>query len=270
MEHVDAKSKKSAKGEIDSEKKLSQLDQIEAWQHSLESLKEDTEFASMADKKNDHPHLTPIIEAIAYLDRQDAVLEAHQDVALSESGFAKYKEMHLIAFEYLSQLATQTDKNFYLFSIKKHIKQQHRRIKWSHAIIHFMLIPIVLVVAGFLSLMAIVKTEHNSIVIALILWFCFVFFRTASSLIKQFRKTSLTPLRFIISLLGIHAMSTLLLITSVAIVPFLSVKSYNPYWIDDVIIISLLLICVFNHRPKKTLINPPTVAIGATKELANA
>lgn len=234
----------------------SQLDLIQQWRSTLECLKADVVFPPVLVNATDEEKnkITIVKEAIEYLDKKNTLLDDNDDFLLSESGVLKYKALHMLVFDYLSQLAkpvaVETKAKFYLVSRNKHIKQEKHRGNWIHSLIHFMFIPVVIFLLGTASLLMVKKTQENIFVIFILLSLCFLHLKTACKLLKPFKKTAVTPLKFSISLLGIHSMNTLLKVSLLCFIPIAAAFHYQRFWVDDVIIISLSVLWLFHYKPE--------------------
>lgn len=237
---------------------LSQNQLIQQWRVNLASLKKDTGFAVPKELDKSDQKTTTGLDAIAYLDKKNTLLDENEDFQLSDDGFATYKTKHAIAFEYLSQLKKtgfeRSPSKFYLFSRVKQIEQLLKPSRWIYSLFHFLITLVIILVLGLISLLVLVKTQDNLFVKLLIGWFWIVNIKTACDLITKYKKLATTPFRFSVSLLGIHSLNILMKVSLLCIIPFLIVSKYNAYWIDDVIIISLFISCLINFKPEdKTL-----------------
>jgi hypothetical protein len=243
-QHIKAESSESA---------LSQHELIQQWQVNLASIKKDTGFEVPKDPDKSDEKLTAALEAIAYLDKKNTLLDENEDCQLSGNGFATYKSKHMLAFEYLSQLKKPGHKRappkFYFFSRTKQIEQLLKSSCWIHSLFHFLITLVVILALGVISFLVLYKTQGNLFVKLLIGWFWIVNIKTASNLIGKYKKSAITPFRFSISLLGIHSLNILMKVSLLCIIPVLIVSKYNIYWIDDIIIISLFILCLINFKP---------------------
>lgn len=233
---------------------LSQNQLIQQWRVNLAFLKKDTGFAVPKElDKSDQKTITGL-DAIAYLDKKNTLLDENEDFQLSDDGFATYKTKHTIAFEYLSQLKKpgieRSPSKLYLFSRVKQIEQLLKPSRWIYSLFHFLITLVIILVLGLISLLVLVKTQDNLFVKLLIGWFWIVNIKTASNLIGKYKKLAITPFRFSVSLLGIQSLNLLIKVSLLGIIPFLIVSKYNAYWIDDVIIISLFFSCLINFKPE--------------------
>lgn len=231
---------------------LSQNQLIQQWRVNLASLKKDTGFEVPKELDKSDEKVTTALDAIAYLDKKNTLLDENEDLQLSDNGFATYKTKHMIAFEYLSQLKKSdlmsNSAKFYFFSRAKQIEQLSKPSSWVHSLFHFLITLAVILALGLISLLVLVKTQDNLFVKLLIGWFWIVNIKTASNLIAKYKKLAITPFRFSLSLLGIQSLNILIKVSLLCIIPFLIVSKYNAYWIDDIIIISLFITCLFNFK----------------------
>lgn len=252
-----------------------QLELIQQWRSTLDCLKVDTGFTSVVDATTGkiNEQLLTIFEAVEYLDQKNDLLDEDDDFMLSDSGFSKYQTKHMVVFDYLSQLAKPDDTNsnskFHLVSRSKQIKQQEKASHWFHSLVHFLFIPVALLVLGVASLLMVKQTQQNLIVIFLLLWLCFLHLKTASQLLKPFKKTAVTPFRFSVSLLGIHSLNTLLKVSFLCFVPIIATAYYKHYWVDDVIIISLSVLCLFHFKPDNKQQEQVVLSTTTNKESAD-
>ncbi|TMP04864.1 hypothetical protein CWC11_10845 [Pseudoalteromonas sp. S3178] len=232
---------------------LSQNQLIQQWRVNLASLKKDTRFEVPKELHKSDEEVTTALDAIAYLDKKNTLLDENEDFQLSDNGFATYKAKHMIAFEYLSQLKKpdliRNSAKFYFFSRTKQVEQLSKPSIWAHSLFHFLITLIVILVLGVISLLVLVKTQDNLFVKLLVGWFWIVNIKAAGNLIGKYKKSAITPFRFSISLLGIHSLNILMKVSLLGIIPFLIVSKYNAYWIDDAIIITLFIICLINFKP---------------------
>ncbi len=251
----------------------SQLELIQQWRSTLECLKGDVGFpACMANVTGEEKSkLDSVIEAFSYLEQKNTLLDENEDFLFSESGFIKYKALHMLVFDYLSKLTKTTNSDekstFYFVSRKKHIAQQKRSSNGTHSLIHFLLTLVALFILGSASLMMVVKTQNNLIVILILFWLCFLHFKTALRLVKPFKKSPISPFKFRVSLLGIHSLNTLLKVSLLCLVPIALTANFKPYWVDDVIIISLSILCLFHYKANNLVDETPITS--AAKESAN-
>lgn len=159
----------------------------------------------------------------------------------------------MIAFEYLSQLKKpdliRNSAKFYFFSRAKQIEQLLKPNRWVHSLFHLLITLVVILLLGVISLLVLVKTQDNLFVKLLIGWFWIVNIKTLSNLISKYKKSAITPFRFSVSLTGIHSLNVLIKVSLLGFIPFLIMSKYNAYWIDDVIIITLFIICLINFKP---------------------
>lgn len=248
---------------------LSQNQLIQQWRVNLASLKKDTGFEVPKELDKSDEKVTTALDAIAYLDKKNTLLDENEDLQLSDNGFATYKTKHMIAFEYLSQLKKSdlmsNSAKFYFFSRAKQIEQLSKPSSWVHSLFHFLITLAVILALGLISLLVLVKTQDNLFVKLLIGWFWIVNIKTASNLIAKYKKLAITPFRFSLNLLGIQSLNILIKVSLLCIIPFLIVSKYNAYWIDDIIIISLFISCLINFKPEEK----PSKKV-AEKDLAEA
>ncbi|MFP3425873.1 hypothetical protein [Pseudoalteromonas sp. SIMBA_162] len=232
---------------------LSQNQLIQQWRVNLASLKKDTGFEVPKELDKSDEKVTTALDSIAYLDKKNTLLDENEDFQLSDNGFATYKAKHMIAFEYLSQqkkLAPDGDSSkFYFFSRAKQVEQLLKPSSWVHSLFHFLITLIVILVLGVISLLVLDKTQDNLFVKLLVGWFWIVNIKTAGNLIGKYKKLAITPFRFSVSLIGIHSLNVLIKVSLLGIIPFLIVSKYNAYWIDDMIIITLFIMCLINFKP---------------------
>ncbi|MGB2742818.1 MAG: hypothetical protein WBC60_19920 [Cognaticolwellia sp.] len=250
--------------------KLSSSELMNQWRCNLKQLLKDLEIFSgdnvMTDEAKD---IDPEIKVkIDYLKKTDDLLQEHNDFALSEAGFEKYKANHFNVMHFLTQLHQQkkTDEDnktvkFYLLSRAKHINQQTRIIPWSLAFFHLIILVIASLTLVFGALAIIVSTQGNGIVLILLLATFLTIFRITKSKIKQHKKRALTPLRFNICLLSIYSLTTVLYASFFIITPILVVAKIKFAWLDDIIIIGLALFSfsIWRHsqkEPNKAKIEP--------------
>lgn len=246
------KNVKKTEAEIQ-EKPLSQNELIQQWRVNLASLEKDIGFEVSIEPDKSDEKVTIALDAIAYLDKKNTLLDENEDFQLSDSGFETYKTNHILAFEYLSQLKKpelkESSPKFHFTSRAKQVEQLSKSSSWVHSLYHFLITLVVMLVLGFASLLVLVKTQDNLFVKLLIGWFWIVNIKTASNLIGKYKKSAITPFRFSVSLLGIHSLSILIKVTLLCIIPFLIVSKFKAYWIDDIIIISLFISCLINFKP---------------------
>lgn len=232
---------------------LSQNQLIQQWRVNLASLKKDTGFEVPKELDKSDEKVTTALDAIAYLDKKNTLLDENEDFQLSDDGFATYKAKHMIAFEYLSQLKKpdliRNSAKFYFFSRAKQIEQLLKPNRWVHSLFHLLITLVVILLLGVISLLVLVKTQDNLFVKLLIGWFWIVNIKTLSNLISKYKKSAITPFRFSVSLTGIHSLNVLIKVSLLGFIPFLIMSKYNAYWIDDVIIITLFIICLINFKP---------------------
>ena len=135
-----------------------------------------------------------------------------------------------------------------MVSRTKHIAQQYKVSNGRHSLVHFLFIVAVIFVLALASLVTVVQTQQNIVVEALLLWLWFIHLKSAAQLINPFKKTAATPFRFRVSLLGIHALNTLIKVSLLCFIPIAIALVKKHYWVDDVIIISLAALCLFHFK----------------------
>ncbi|MDN2664151.1 hypothetical protein OW492_12280 [Psychromonas sp. 14N.309.X.WAT.B.A12] len=235
-----------------SEAVLSQLELIQQWRTTLMCLKKDVEFEITDIKDKENEQLTKVFEAVEYLDKKNTLLDENADFQFSDAGFLTYKTNHQLVFNYLSTLnkaaQVQSKSRFYFVSREKHIAQKLLPTHWGHSLIHFIFMLIVIGIIGFVSLLMFFKTQENLFVQLLLIWFCVANFKAIKQLISKYRKAAKTPFRFNISLLGIHCVNIFLKVCFLCFIPILITIKFNPYWVDDIVIISLFLVCLINFK----------------------
>ncbi|GAB0111805.1 hypothetical protein [Pseudoalteromonas distincta] len=249
---------------------LSQNQLIQQWRVNLASLKKDTGFEVPKELDKSDEKVTTALDAIAYLDKKNTLLDENEDFQLSDDGFATYKAKNMIAFEYLSQLKKpdliRNSAKFYFFSRAKQIEQLLKPNRWVHSLFHLLITLVVILLLGGMSFFVLVKTQDNLFVKLLVGWFCIVNIKTAGNLIAKYKKIAITPFRFSVSLIGIHSLNVLIKVSLLGIIPFLIVSKYNAYWIDDIIIISLFISCLINfkidEKPSKQVVEKDLTEAG--------
>lgn len=229
---------------------LSQLELMKQWRCNLEHLREGLGIpACYSIKADELKDITPDIrEKLDYLKKTDELLQQHDDFALSEVGFNKYKNAHLLIVDFLTQAYKQKKEQeevgqvkFYFFSRAKHIKQQAKTIPWLSAFFHliFLVITSLVLLTGAVIIATI--TQYNGIVWALLVLSLLNFFLIAKKKIKAYKVTAFTPVRFIISLLSICSLTVALYALFFIAIPSLIAWEVKPYWRDDILIIGLTL-----------------------------
>jgi len=235
-----------------SESVLSQLELIQQWRTTLRCLKKDVEFEITNIKDKENEQLTKVFEAVEYLDKKNTLLDENEDFQFSDAGFLTYKANHQLVFDYLSTLNTsaqvQSKSRFYFVSREKHIAQKLLPTHWGHSLIHSVFILVVIALIGLWGVVIVAKTQDNLFVQLLLLWFCVANFKTIKQLISKYRKAAKTPFRFNVSLLGIHCVNILLKVCFLCFIPILIAINSNLYWVDDIVIISLFLVCLINFK----------------------
>ena len=232
---------------------LSQLELIQQWRAALTCLKKDVEFDVKPLKDTEDEKITHVLDAVKYLDKKNTLLDENDDFQFSDTGFLAYKRKHMLVFDYLSTLNKPTPSNaksaFYFISRNKHIAQELQPGNGMHSFIHFVLLLVVMLILGLIGWGLLKITQDNRLVYILLAWFCVVNFKTAKSLIARYRKTASTPFLFNVSLIGIHSVNVLDKVFCLCLLPMLLISKFNHYWVDDVIIISLFVICLINFKP---------------------
>jgi hypothetical protein len=226
-----------------SERTPSQLELIKQWRTALTCLVKDVELNTRSLHQN--AQLTSVRESMAYLEIKNTLLDEDDDFQLSESGFSKYKAKHQEVFSYLSLLSKHAIQKikpeFYFVDINKHFEQQLIPIKWTHFLMHLLIIPMVCI--AFLGIGSIlIKQTQNNMVVNILLFLCVVSqFNVIPELFKKVKKTVASPFKYKVGLLAIHLTSALKKLFWICLIPFFLVKRIQPYWMDDVIIISLFI-----------------------------
>ena len=238
--------------EVSEESTLSQLELIQQWRTTLICLKKDVEFEITDIKDKENEQLTEVFEAVEYLDKKNTLLDENGDFQFSEAGFLTYKTNHQLVFDYLSTLTkavqVQSKSRFYFVSRKKHIAQKLLPTHWVHSLIHFIFMLVFIAVIGIAGIVIFINTQENLFVQLLLIWFCIANFKTIKQLISKHRKTANTPFRFNISLVGIHCVNVLLKMFFLCFIPIFIAIKFNPYWVDDTVIISLFFVCLINFK----------------------
>ncbi len=237
---------------------VSQLELLKQWRCNLEHLREELGIPAFNSTSADGlKYITlDIAEKLDYLKKTDELLQQHDDFALSDAGFNKYKNAHLLVVNFLTQVYQQKKEQeevgpvkFYFFSRAKHIKQQAKTIPWSSALFHLILLVItsLVLLAGAAKIAVI--TENNGIVWGLLVLSFLNFFFIAKNKIKTYKVTAFTPVRFIISLLSICSLTVVLYTLFFIVIPSSIVWEVKPYWRDDIMIIGLTLFSfiLFRH-----------------------
>ncbi|WP_441004022.1 hypothetical protein [Pseudocolwellia agarivorans] len=221
----------------------SQLELIKQWRTSLTCLMKDVKFDTRRLKEDSK--LNSVLVGIEYLDKKNTLLDDDHDFQLTESGFAKYKAKHMLVFSYLSNLSKhdieEIKTEFYFVDIIKHFEQQLIPSKWTHFLIHLLLIPLVCVIFVGIGALLVKQTQNNMVVNILFALCVFSQFSVIPELFKMVKKTVVSPFRFKVSLLAIHLLNALKKLFWICLLPYLIIKRVQPYWIDDVIIISLFI-----------------------------
>ena len=249
---------------------LSQLELMEQWRCNLVYLREELGIPGCNSITVDElKDITPdITEKLDYLKKTDELLQQHDDFALSEAGFNKYKNAHLLVVNFLTQVYQQKKEQeevgpvkFYFFSRAKHIKQQSKTIPWLSAFFHLILLIITSLVLLAGTAIIAVLTQNNGIVWALLLISFLNFFLIAKNKINTHKVSALTPVRFNISLLSICSLTVVLYALFLIAIPTSIVLKVNPYWQDDIIIIGLAIFSfvIFGHSHEE---NDESVSLG--------
>ncbi|MFT5294917.1 MAG: hypothetical protein ACI9YH_000927 [Colwellia sp.] len=248
---------------LPSREELSQLELMKQWRCNLEHLREELGIpACNSITAGELKDITPdITEKLDYLKKTDELLQQHDDFALSEAGFNKYKNAHLLVVNFLTQVYQQKKEQeevgpvkFYFFSRAKHIKQQSKTIPWLFAFFHLILLIITSLVLLAGTAIIAVLTQNNGIVWALLFLTFLNFFLIAKNKIKKYKVTAFTPVRFIISLLSICSLTVVLYALFFIAIPSLIAWEVKPYWRDDILIISLALFSfiLFGHSHEES------------------
>ena len=245
---------------LDSTNTLSQLELIKLWRSSLDALMNDIGFKKQARSENDK--FESVREDAEYLNKINNLLDETDDFQLSESGFTKYKVKHLQVFETLSNFLekenTRTDSKFYFTNINKHFEQQLIPTNLQHTQNHLLLIILSCFVFFAMTGAAVFQTQQNIIVYILLCLCVWSQFHVVSELFKMVKDSAATPSNFKISLLSIHLVNTIKRAVVICIIPILLIVMLKPYWIDDIIIISLLMF-YFYIRSVQRYFKPVTV-----------
>lgn len=225
------------------QKPPSQLELIKQWRASLGYLIDDLNLDKEVVLKEEQ-HMS-VQKDIEYLEKINKLLDDNDDFQLSESGFSKYKTLHLKVFDYLSNLPKQATpqvaSKFYLVNITKHFEQQELQTDWKHCLTHLVLLPIVCSVFAIIAILLVDKTQNN-IVVNILLLLCFISqFSVISELFDMVKQNAASPLRFKASLAVIYLFNRLKRFFWVCLIPIVIVMKIQPYWVDDVIIISLFI-----------------------------
>jgi hypothetical protein len=238
---------------------LTQLELIAQWRFNLQQLLKDLGLSSLGDNLADElkGFTSDIKEKLGYLKKTDSLLLEHDDFALSDAGFDKYKAANLAIVRYLTELHQEKkskeegDKNvkFYFFSRAKHIKQQVNTIPWLFACFHFILLIIATLLIVMGGVVVAVLSQMNGIVLLLLAAILFTIFGIVKDKIKSYRISALTPVRFITSFLSICSLTTLLYALLLIAVPAFMAWEFKPFWRDDVMIIGLGIFAfiIFGH-----------------------
>ena len=237
---------------------LSQLELMKQWRCNLEHLREELGIPACNSITTDElKDITPDITGkLDYIKKTDELLQQHDDFALSEAGFDKYKNAHLLVVNFLTEVYQQKKTQeegggvkFYFFSRAKHIKQQAKTIPWLSAFFHLMLLIVTSLVLVAGAVIITVLTQNNGIVWALLFLSFLNFFFISKSKIKTYKVTAFTPIRFIISLLSICSLTVVLYALLFIAIPSSIAWDIKPYWRDDIMIIGLTLFAfiLFGH-----------------------
>jgi hypothetical protein len=242
---------------------LSQLELMKQWRCNLEHLRVDLGIpACNGMTANELKDITPdITEKLDYLKKTDELLQQHDDFALSEAGFDKYKNAHLLVVNFLTQVYQQKKEQeevgpvkFYFFSRAKHIKQQAKTIPWLSSFFHLILLVITTVMLALVGVLVAVLTQSNGIVLILLFSLVISSISITKSKIKKYKASALTPVRFITSLLSICSLTVVLYALLFIAIPTLIVWEVKPYWRDDILIISLAFFSfiIWGHSHKSS------------------
>ena len=71
----------------------------------MDCLKKDVQFDPLIDPGKKDKQLASVLESVAYLDRNNTLLDENEDFQLSGPGVSKYQAKHMQVFDHLSQLA---------------------------------------------------------------------------------------------------------------------------------------------------------------------
>jgi len=243
------------------EEYASQRELIKQWRETLEHLKKDVDIKktgnSLDEKANN------VINDIDYLDQKNALLDENDDFILSDAGFLTYQTKHIAVFDYLSKdvnlIASNSNSNFYLISINKHVEQCSKPSYWKHSLAHFLLIPIACLLLGLIAYLMTKQSQSNMIVRLLLILCASVYFHSFRSLLITFKDSIVTPLRFKVSLFSIYLFNMLVKLVLICVIPILLIYKVKNYWVDDTIIISLFIflfsISLYGENKKKDSIN---------------
>jgi hypothetical protein len=254
-----------------SEEPSSQVELIKQWRTALSCLMKDVKFSTRCIPEGEK--LISVRESIEYLDKKNTLLDEDDDFQLSESGVSKYKAKHMQVFNYLSKLSKhaipQIKPKFYFVDIKKHLEQQLLPSKWTHFLKHLLLIPVVCIVFVVIGALMVKQTQNNTVVNLLFFLCVMSQFSVIPELFKKVKKTVASPFKFKVSLLSIYLLSALKKLFWICLIPFLVIKRVHPYWIDDVIIVSLFIYTIATSSAD-TFIEPDSLSDSAKKEVENA
>jgi len=226
-----------------SSKEPSQLELITRWRTALSCLMNDVKFNTRVLRQNER--LISVRECIDYLDKKNTLLDENDDVQLSETGLSVYKSKHMEVFSYLSNLSKCAipliSSKLYFVNIVEHFKQQKIPSQWRHFLIHFLLIPLACIVFFWLGSLAVKQTQNN-MVVNILFFLCLTSqFSVIPGLFQKIKKDVATPFKFKVSLLAIHLLNSLQKLFWICLFPIYLVNKIQPYWVDDVIIISLII-----------------------------
>jgi hypothetical protein len=228
---------------------LTQLELIAQWRLNLQQLLKDLGFSSSENNLTDELKglSSDIKDKLDYLNKTDCLLQEHDDFTLSDAGFEKYKSANLAIDRYLTQLHQEKkskekgDKNvkFYFFSRSKHIKQQVNTIPWLFALFHLVLLIVATLALTIGGIAVAVLSQMNGIVLILLAAIVFTLIGIVKDKVKSYKISSLTPFRFITSLLSICSLTTVLYALILIVAPAIIAWEFKPFWRDDVMIIGL-------------------------------
>jgi hypothetical protein len=238
---------------------LNQLELIAKWRLNRQQLLKDLGFSfsesNLADELKDLT--SDIKEKLDYLKKTDDLLMEHEDFTLSDAGFNKYKSANLAIIRYLTRLyqektsKAEGDKNvkFYFFSRSKHIKQQENTIPWLFALFHLVLLVVATLALTIGAIAVAILSQMNGIVLISLAMILFNIFGIVKLKIKSYKKSALTPMRFITSFLSICSLTTVFYAVILIAVPALISSEVKPFWRDDVMIIGLgiFTFIIFGH-----------------------
>ena len=228
---------------------LTQLELIAQWRLNLQQLLKDLGLSPSENNITDElKGLSPDIkDKLDYLNKTDGLLLEHDDFALSNAGFEKYKTANLAIVRYLTQLHQEKkskeegDKGvkFYFLSRAKHIKQQANTIHWLFAFFHLVLLIVATLALIIGGVVVAALSQMNGIVLLLLAAVLLTTFGIVKEKVKTYKVSATTPIRFITSLLSICSLTTLLYAVLFIVLPTFIALEFKPFWRDDVLIIGL-------------------------------